>query len=261
MLLLQVSATASGFCFAGDRSRASCILSKHHTNWATRSDQRRDFCYYFLYKLFTELENVLYYGFQKPEFETLLICGFLDLTHTPKQMEPFTKDKIPWNWRLHKFLRNSTDHSSPPNPLCPAPFCTLYTYKAPLHLIRPTQLSTVFRVLLFLDPRPHRGQCLQLQFSLVINPELLRLLCLDGVRKATKWTQDSLESLTPHGAFLLSHNEINKNCQFYLPCGAVVKIKRMDAYPSLKFAVKPNTNVPYSDLFLHNFISGLTQSL
>lgn len=159
------------------------------------------------------------------------------------------------------FLRNSTDHSSPPNPLCPAPFCTLYTYKVPLHLIRPTQLSTVFRVLPLLDPRPHMGQCLQLQFSLVINPQLLRLLCLDGVRKATKWTQDSLESLTPHGAFLLSHNEINKNCQFYLPCGAIVKIKRMDAYPSLKFAVKPNTNVPYSDLFLHNFISGLTQSL
>lgn len=44
----------------------------------------------------------------------VLICGFLDLTHTPKQMEPFTKGKIPWNWRLHKFLRNSTDHSSPP---------------------------------------------------------------------------------------------------------------------------------------------------
>lgn len=43
------------------------------------------------------MENVLYYGFQKPEFETLLICGFLDLIHTPKQMEPFTKGKIPWN--------------------------------------------------------------------------------------------------------------------------------------------------------------------
>lgn len=67
--------------------------------------------------------------------------------------------------------------------------------------------------------------------------------------------------LDTYGAFLLSHNEINKNCQFYLPCGAVVKIKRMDVYPSLKFAVKPDTNVPYYDPFSHNFISSLTQCL